>query len=88
MFWLEAEDVGIGGEKGRGGYCVIVARRLRPCGWGEVDEGGRGAGGGGGSSSASETPSALSLASVNSSTYLFQAVKIVSIPLLCEEGSW
>lgn len=73
--WLEADDVGMGGEKGNGGYCVIVARLLRGAceRLGEMD-----AAEGGGSSSASDTPRALSLASVNSSTYLFQAIEAIS----------
>lgn len=77
--WLEADDVGIGGEKGNGGYCMIVARLLRGAceGFGEMD-----AAEGGGSSSASDTPRALSLASVNSSTYLFQAIEAISARLL------
>lgn len=69
MPWLlEAEDVGIGGENGSDdGKCVIDACRLmvEP---GETD-------GGGGSSFPKETPSALSLASCSSSTYLFQAIE-------------
>lgn len=65
----------MGGEKGNGGYCVIVARLLRGAceGLGEMD-----AAEGAGSSSASDTPRALSLASVNSSTYFFQAVGAIS----------
>lgn len=75
----------MGGEKGNGGYCVIVARRLRGCceGLGEIVA----AGAGGGSSSATDTPSALSLASVNSSTYLFQAVQVISVRIFLYE-SW
>ena len=66
---LEAEEVGIGGENGSGGYCAIDGCLLvvDP---GEID-------GGGGSSSPNETPSARSFASFNSSTYLFQAVDVV-----------
>ena len=62
---LEAEEVGIGGEKGSGGYCVTDACLLMVDA-GEMD-------GGGGSSSPNDTPRARSFASLSSSTYLCQA---------------
>lgn len=64
---LDAEDVGIGGENGRGGYCIDVCRLIDVAG--EI----AGGGGRGGSSSPNETPRARSLASLSSSTYFFQA---------------
>lgn len=68
---LDAEDVGIGGENGNGGYGAADGCRLS-VETGEID-------GGGGSSSPNETPRARSFASFNSSTYLFHAMAIVSI---------
>lgn len=64
---LDAEEVGNGGENGSGGYCAIDGCRLI-VDTGEID-------GRGGSSSPNETPSARSLASFSSSTYLFHAVE-------------
>jgi hypothetical protein len=58
---LVADEVGIGGEKGKGGYWFGVCL-LKFEGAGEID------GGGAGSSSPKDTPSALSLASFNSLT--------------------
>ena len=63
---LDADEGGIGGENGRGGYCAIEVDA------GEID-------GGGGSSSPNETPRARSFASLSSSTYLFHAANFVRI---------
>jgi len=64
---LDAEEVGIGGEKGSGGYWCDGCRLIEVAG--DI----AGGGGGTGSSSPNETPNALSFASFNSSTYFFQA---------------
>ena len=58
---LPAEEVGIGGEKGNGGYWLEFCR-LGFVPTGEIE------GGGAGSSSPNDTPSALSLASLSSLT--------------------
>ena len=60
MCALDADDVGIGGENGSGGYCVTEAWRLMADVAGEID------GGGAGSSSPIDTPRARSLASMSS----------------------
>lgn len=57
---LDADDVGIGGEKGSDGYCTDACREGLVVG-GDTD-------GSGGSSSAKDTPRARSLASWSSST--------------------
>jgi hypothetical protein len=58
---LAVEPVGIGGEKGNGGYCIDALLF-------SVDRAGEIDGASAGSSSPKETPSALSLASCNSLT--------------------
>jgi hypothetical protein len=62
---LDAEEVGTGGENGRGGYGAIDGCLLAVDA-GEID-------GRGGSSSPNETPNARSFASFSSSTYFFHA---------------
>lgn len=62
MWLLEADDVGKGGENGRGGYCIEACLLI-------FDTAGDFVGGGGGSSSPKDTPSARSLASWSPATY-------------------
>lgn len=69
---LAADEVGIGGENGSGGYCAALDGCLLFAEAGEMD-------GRGGSSSPNETPSARSFASLSSSTYRFHAINSVSM---------
>lgn len=65
---LAADDVGIGGENGNGGYCIDVLRLMFGF---EIADVGTGMG----SSSPNDTPRARSLASESSRTYASHSEK-------------
>jgi hypothetical protein len=74
VIWLlAAEEVGTGGEKGNGGYCIEV-RRLILDTTGEIV--------GAASPSASAPKRALSFASLSSSTYASHSALIQSISIV------